>query len=114
MTKAEEDRLKLDFIDRLQRGGADTTTSDRATPKAKRKAGDRETRGTPDYSKGYESVGLSVHSSQAKEMQAMADSAGLTGIKFDSAGRCTVTDRKHRRDFLKLRGMRDNDGGYGD
>lgn len=113
MTKEEEDRLKLDFLSRLQ-SGADTTVSDRATPKAKRKATDRDTRGTPDYSRGNESVALSVHPSQAKEFQAITAAAGLTGIKYDNNGRCTIHSRKHRKEFLRMRGMADFDGGYGD
>lgn len=109
MSREEEDRLKLDFIGKLQGCGTQAAKIGR-----KRKKSDRETRGTPDYSQGYQSVALSVHSSQAKEFQEMANSAGLTGIKYDEKGKCHIHSRKHRKEFMKMRGMADFDGGYGD
>lgn len=60
------------------------------------------------------SVGLSVHPKQAQQANERAKRHGLTGVSYDEKGRCTVSDRGARRDLLRLEGMHDSQGGYGD
>lgn len=57
---------------------------------------------------------LGVHPSQAKEAQADARKAGITGINFKECGICEIRDRKARSRYLKHRQMFDKDGCYGD
>jgi hypothetical protein len=106
MTRAEEDRLKLEAARRFQ--------EPTVPPHRRRKPGQRPARGTVDYSKGYECIALSVDSSQAKEYQDLTKQHGLSGIEFDERGICTIKSRKHRKEFLKILQMHDRDGGYGD
>jgi hypothetical protein len=110
-SREEEDRLKMSF---LQQFLAPAAALVRKKKHHNRKATDRPTRGQPDWSKGYECDALSVHPDQAAEFQQLTKQLGLSGIQYDQRGRCTVTSREHRKIWMRERGLRDNDGGYGD
>lgn len=56
-----------------------------------------------------------VHSSQAGEFNEAARRDGNAGVYYDpKTGNAHFESRAARRKELKRRGMRDNDGGYGD
>jgi hypothetical protein len=46
--------------------------------------------------------------------RAKAKKLGLTGIKWDSEGDCTITSRRDRKKWLESEQKHDGDGGYGD
>lgn len=60
------------------------------------------------------SIGLGVPRFQVDEFNAFYASAGITGAYHRPDGTCVIESRKARNQLLKLRGMRDNDAGYGD
>lgn len=57
---------------------------------------------------------MSTHPKDAQAFNQVAASAGITGVYYDSNGDCHLSDRKARRQWMQVRGLRDNDGGYGD
>ena len=61
-----------------------------------------------------ESVALSCHPLQVAEFNAMYAAAGITGASHRADGTCVLESRRARNEALKLRGLRDNDAGYGD
>jgi hypothetical protein len=71
-------------------------------------------RTTLAYNKPLKSTAMSVHPDQVQEMNALVKGDGLTGVYFDPKGTCWTTSRGQRARAMKLRGLRDNDGGYGD
>ena len=64
--------------------------------------------------KPLESVALSCHPEQVEEFNDRAKREGLTGITYRPDGMCEVTSRKQRRDWMRVRGLHDQDGGYSD
>ncbi len=74
---------------------------------------EKRTHGTA-YNSGLVSVAAGCHSSQVPEFRERARAAGITGVEFLPDGCVKFGDPGARRDYLRLRGMRDNDGGYGD
>ncbi len=72
-----------------------------------------QTNGNP-WSQPLESLALGCHSSQVPEFRDRARDAGLTGVDFTPDGTALLSSRGQRKQYAKLRGMRDNDGGYGD
>lgn len=70
---------------------------------------------TNDHWRKFKSdYGLGVHSSQAEEFNKQARDAGLTGVHYDETGVPHISSREQRKKLLKVRGVVDNDGGYGD
>jgi hypothetical protein len=61
-----------------------------------------------------ESLALSVHPAQAAEYNEAARELQITGIGWDSRGRCKITSRGARREWLNRNRLHDQDGGYGD
>lgn len=74
--------------------------------------------GVPMVSRAYEkplvSVSCGVHPEEVDAAREEAREAGLTGVDFDKDGMARFSSREQRRRYLKFRGYRDNDGGYGD
>jgi hypothetical protein len=72
--------------------------------------------GTVAYSgsKPLESLALSCHPDQVAEYNEAARKEGLTGISWDARGRCSITSRGDRKAWLRVQGLHDNEGGYGD
>ncbi len=64
--------------------------------------------------KPLESQGLSVHRSQADEFNEHYRKNGITGVHHEPNGDCVIESRGERNKVLALRGLRDNDAGYGD
>lgn len=60
------------------------------------------------------SLSLSCHPESAGEYNSAAKELGLTGIEWDRQGRCLITSRKSRREWLRANHQHDGDGGYGD
>jgi hypothetical protein len=65
-------------------------------------------------SKPLESVGLGCHPTQVQEFNQYYQQHGITGAHHNEKGNCVLESRKARNQVLKLRGLRDNDAGYGD
>ena len=59
------------------------------------------------------SEAMGVQPEQVSEAASHARSNGVP-TDFTPDGRVIVRDRKHRRELLRLYGMHDNQGGYGD
>lgn len=64
--------------------------------------------------KPLESVGLSVHRTQATEFNKYYRDNGITGVHHKPNGDCVIESREQRNKVLALRGLRDQDAGYGD
>jgi hypothetical protein len=60
------------------------------------------------------SIGLGVHPSQVQEFNSWYRENGIAGAGHTPDGACILESRKARNEVLKLRGVRDNDAGYGD
>lgn len=60
------------------------------------------------------SLALAVHPSQIPEVMERNKKHGLGHIKYDAEGQPILTDRGMRRDLMRLEGVHDNEGGYGD
>jgi hypothetical protein len=60
------------------------------------------------------SLGLSCGADQAREFNEFYREHGITGAYHERDGTCVLESRQARNDVLKLRGVRDNDAGYGD
>jgi hypothetical protein len=77
-------------------------------------------KGVPMVSRAYgagkelASLSLSCHRDCAAEYNAKAKGLGLTGIKWDAEGDCTITSRQDRAAWLRSQQQHDDDGGYGD
>lgn len=56
---------------------------------------------------------LAVHPSRIEEAMEDAKKKGVP-TTFDAEGRAILTDRGHRKKYLKAYGYHDNHGGYGD
>jgi hypothetical protein len=56
---------------------------------------------------------LSVSPRQAAAANARAKAHGI-GVVYDSKGKCHISDRGNRKKLMRLEGMHDNHGGYGD
>jgi hypothetical protein len=60
-------------------------------------------------------MALGVHPRQIPELQRLLKRRGVRATQFDQrTGDCLVEDRSHVNDICKARGMRNQDGGYGD
>lgn len=56
---------------------------------------------------------LSVHPKQVKEANARAKRHGIA-VRYDATGKCHLSGKGARRDLMRLEGMHDNEGCYGD
>lgn len=60
------------------------------------------------------SEGCGVMKSQVKETRDLIRLHGIQGAAVHDNGQIRFTSRKARKDFLRMRGLVDNDGGYSD
>ncbi len=74
--------------------------------------------GIPMIGRAYErplrSLGLAVPQSQVQEFNELYQQKGISGARHDADGTCVLDNRDARNAVLELRGVRDNDAGYGD
>lgn len=80
---------------------------------ARKEAEERVYVGTGNYLKKIHCNGSGVHTSQIPAAIEAARKRGIT-IDFDQKGRPIFEDRSQRKKYLKMRGLNDMDGGYGD
>ena len=64
--------------------------------------------------KPIESIALEVHTSQVDEMMDHAKKHGVPTEFNRETGAPIFTSRSHRRAYLKMEGVHDRQGGYGD
>jgi hypothetical protein len=60
-----------------------------------------------------QSMALSVHPKQVEQANARNKRHGV-GVEYRPDGMAIITSRNERKRLLKVEGMRDNQGGYGD
>jgi hypothetical protein len=60
------------------------------------------------------SLALGCHPQQAPEFNRWYQQHGISGAHHDASGDCLLESRQARNEVMKLRGLRDNDAGYGD
>lgn len=60
------------------------------------------------------SDGCGVMKSQVNETRELIRKHGIVGAAVHENGQIRFTSRRARREFLAMRGLRDNDGSYGD
>jgi len=60
------------------------------------------------------SDGIGCMKSQVPEMREVIRKHGIKGVTVQDSGRLEITSRQGRKDILRVRGMVDQDGGYGD
>lgn len=60
------------------------------------------------------SMKLGVNPKQVPELQRMLKARGCRATQFDAQGDCLVEDRTHANEIMRARGMRNQDGGFGD
>jgi hypothetical protein len=65
------------------------------------------------YTVGLESMAAGCHSGQVKEFNEMYKSAGVIGAYHKPDGVCVFESNRARNEVLKIRGLYDRDGGYG-
>ena len=72
--------------------------------------------GTVAYSqsKPLVSDGLGCMRAQVPEMRQVVRERGIRGVRVLDNGQVEITSRAGRRELLRVRGLRDNDGGYSD
>jgi hypothetical protein len=61
-----------------------------------------------------ESEALAIHPSQIKEATERNKRNGITGVSYAPDGTAILADRGARRDLMRLEGLHDRNGGYGD
>lgn len=66
-----------------------------------------------DWSKPIKSLALAVRPAQVTKARAWAEAQGVP-TDFTPGGEPIFRSRQHRRDYCKIRGVVDNNGGYGD
>ena len=72
--------------------------------------------GTVAYSESnpLPSDGAGCMKSQVPELRAEIRKRNIRGVRVCDNGRLEITSRRGRKELLKVRGLVDNDGGYGD
>ena len=60
------------------------------------------------------SDGIGVMKAQVPEMRAAIARRGIQGVRVKDNGQLEITSRRGRKEVLRMRGFRDNDGGFGD
>lgn len=67
------------------------------------------------YNSALTSIGAGIHPSQVSEFRELARQQGIVGVDWcPKTGDAMFESRKARRDYLKMQGFHDRDGGYGD
>lgn len=66
------------------------------------------------YSRPLKSLGMAVNPKQVRQFNEAYVAAGITGARHAADGTCEIDSRQARNQVLRLRGLRDNDAGYGD
>jgi hypothetical protein len=69
--------------------------------------------GTPTSGWPIKSLALAVHPNQVEQANARAKRHGIN-VTYSKSGACHIPDRANRKKLLRLEGMHDNRGGYGD
>lgn len=76
--------------------------------------------GTPMATTAYRednpliSEGLGCMRGQVPEMRETIRKHGIKGVRVRDSGQLEITSRQGRRELLRVRGLVDADGGYGD
>ena len=72
--------------------------------------------GTVAYSESdpLPSDGLGCMKSQVSEMRDTIRKHSIRGVRVKNSGQLEITSRQGRKELLKVRGLVDADGGYGD
>lgn len=60
------------------------------------------------------SEGLGCMKAQVGEMREAVRKRGIQGVTVKDSGQVEITSRKGRKELLRMRGFKDNEGGYGD
>lgn len=60
------------------------------------------------------SEALAVHPDQVQEATEQLKRHGISGVRYEGDGTAVLQDRGARRELLRLEGMVDRQGGYGD
>lgn len=60
------------------------------------------------------SEGCGVMKSQVKETRAILDAHKIPGVAVLNSGQMRFTSRRARKDWLRIRGLNDQDAGYSD
>lgn len=60
------------------------------------------------------SDGIGCLKAQVPELRQVIRKHGIQGVTVRDSGQLEITSRQGRRDLLRVRGMVDNDGSYGD
>jgi hypothetical protein len=60
------------------------------------------------------SEGLGCMKSQVQETRDIIKHHNIKGVKVRNNGQLEITSRRGRKEFMKVRGLADSDGGYGD
>jgi exopolysaccharide biosynthesis protein len=60
------------------------------------------------------SEGCGVMKSQVKETRAILEAHKIPGVAVLNSGQMRFTSRRARKEWLKVRGLHDQDGGYSD
>lgn len=72
--------------------------------------------GTVAYSESAPLIsdGIGCMRAQVSEYREEVKRHGIRGVRILDNGQVEITSRRGRRDLLRLRGLVDNEGGYGD
>lgn len=60
------------------------------------------------------SDGIGCMKSQVQEMRDVIARHGIRGVQVRDNGQLVITSRRGRREILRVRGLHDSEGGYGD
>ncbi len=60
------------------------------------------------------SEGIGCMKSQVPEMRDVIQKHSIPGVRVKDSGQLEITSKRGRKKLMKVRGMRDNDGGYSD
>lgn len=60
------------------------------------------------------SNGIGCMKSQVPEMRETIRKHGIPGVRVRDSGELEITSKRGRKQLLRVRGQKDNDGGYGD
>lgn len=60
------------------------------------------------------SEGIGCLQSQVPEMRETIHKHGIQGVTVKDSGQLEITSKRGRKKLMRVRGMKDNEGGYGD
>ncbi len=60
------------------------------------------------------SDGLGCMRAQVPEMREAIARRGIQGVRVRDSGQLEITSRRGRKEVLRMRGFKDNEGGFGD